>query len=65
MEQIVKILVDNGIAVACVGYFMYFQLVTMKDITKVMNETVRALDNVNERLLDIEKKIGGKKKNEK
>lgn len=60
MEQIFKLIVDNGISVACVAYLMYFQLVTMKDITKAMNQTVLALNSVNERLVDIEKKIGEK-----
>ena len=58
MQDIIKLIVDNGISVACVGYLMYFQLVTMRDISKTMKETVIALNNVNERLLDIEKKIG-------
>lgn len=58
MEEIIKLIVDNGISVACVGYLMYFQLVTMRDISTTMKETVIALNNVNERLLDIEKKIG-------
>ena len=58
METIIKLIVDNGISVACVGYLMYFQLVTMRDISKTMKETVIALNGVNERLVDIEKKIG-------
>lgn len=58
MQDLIKLIVDNGISVACVGYLMYFQLVTMRDISKTMKETVVALNSVNERLVDIEKKIG-------
>ena len=60
MNEIIKVIVDNGVSVGCVIYLMYFNFVNMKDITKAMNQTVLALNSVNERLLDIEKKIGDK-----
>lgn len=60
MNEIIKVIVDNGVSVGCVVYLMYFNFVTMKDITKAMNQTVLALNSMNERLVDIEKKIGEK-----
>lgn len=37
MEEIVKLIVDNGIGVICVSYLIYFQSTTMKDMTKALN----------------------------
>lgn len=37
MEEIVKLIVDNGIGVICVAYLIYFQSTTMKDMTKALN----------------------------
>ena len=61
METIIKIIADYGISIACVGYLMYFQIVTMRDVMKIMQETVTGLNNVNERLVDIEKVLNKKK----
>ena len=61
MESIIKIIADYGISIVCVGYLMYFQIVTMRDIMKIMQETVTGLNNVNERLMDIEKVLDKKK----
>lgn len=51
MEELVKIIADNGIAVICVAYLIYFQSTTMKDMTK-------ALGAINTRLSLIEDKLG-------
>lgn len=51
MEELVKIIADNGIAVICVAYLIYFQSTTMKDMTK-------ALNGINTRLSLIEDKLG-------
>jgi hypothetical protein len=37
MQEIVKLIVDNGIGVICVAYLIYFQSTTMKDMTKALN----------------------------
>lgn len=47
MEELVKLIVDNGIGVMCVAYLIYFQSTTMKDMTK-------ALNSINTRLSVIE-----------
>ena len=47
MQDLVKLIVDNGIGVMCVAYLIYFQSTTMKDMT-------RALNSINTRLSVIE-----------
>ena len=54
IEDIVKLIVDNGIAVFCVGYLIYFQNNTM---TKMLD----ALNSINARLSVIESKVDDKK----
>lgn len=51
MEELIKLMVDNGLSVVCVAYLIYFQLTTMK-------EMLRTLGSINERLTIIESHIG-------
>lgn len=51
MEELIKLLVDNGLSVVCVAYLIYFQLTTMKEMLKT-------LGSINERLTIIESHIG-------
>ncbi|MBQ1551425.1 MAG: hypothetical protein IIZ67_04905 [Bacilli bacterium] len=60
MEEIVNILVNNGIGVACIVYFMYFNSTTLKAMTETMNEVKQSLILFNERLENIEKKLDKK-----
>lgn len=57
MGEIVKIISDNGIAICCVAYLIYFQLTTMKEILK----TLTAIET---RLSVIEHNVGCESKNE-
>lgn len=57
MEQIVDIIVNNGIGVACILYFMYFNSTTLKTMTETMNEVKQSLILFNERLENIEEKL--------
>lgn len=50
MNELIKIVADNGISVVCVGYLIYFQSVTMKEMLKSMRE-------ISDRLTKIEEKI--------
>ena len=54
IEDIIKLVVDNGISVFCVGYLIYFQNNTM---TKMLD----ALNSINVRLSVIETKVDDKK----
>lgn len=56
-----------GVGFACLFYMMYFQLTTMKDLTKNQNdlnntlkEVSTNLSNINLRLNDIEEKVNKK-----
>ena len=51
MDELIKLMVDNGLSVVCVGYLIYFQLTTMKEMLKT-------LGSINERLTIIESHIG-------
>lgn len=51
VEELIKLMVDNGLSVVCVAYLIYFQLTTMK-------EMLRTLGSINERLTIIESHIG-------
>ena len=51
VEELINLMVDNGLSVVCVAYLIYFQLTTMK-------EMLRTLGSINERLTIIESHIG-------
>lgn len=57
MEEIVKLIVDNGIGVLCVAYLIYFQSTTMKDMSNTMKDVSTNLSLINQRLEDIESKV--------
>lgn len=54
MEDIIKVITDNGIGVACVIYLIYFQSTTMKEMLNTLN-------GINERLIIIETEIKKRK----
>lgn len=58
MVDIVNLLTNNGIGIVCVGYLIYFQSTTMKDM-------LETLDNISKRLISIEQKLNNNKKGEK
>ena len=60
MEQLIDIIVNNGIGVACIIYFMYFNNTTLKAMTDTMNEVKQSLILFNERLQNIEDKLDKK-----
>ena len=49
-EEIIKLIVDNGIGVACVVYIMYFNSTTMKEITNTLIEMQKQLVAINTKL---------------
>lgn len=50
MDNLIKLIVDNGLSVVCVAYLIYFQSTTMKSMLTTLN-------SINERLTVIETKI--------
>lgn len=57
MIDIVNLLTNNGIGIVCVGYLIYFQSTTMRDM-------LETLDNISNRLISIELKLNTKNKKE-
>lgn len=63
MEDIINIIVNNGVAVACVLYFMHFNSTTLKSLTDTVNEVNKSLVLFNERLQNMEEVLGSLVKN--
>lgn len=57
MEDLIKLIVNNGIGVVCVAYMIYFQLTTMKEMNKTMNEVSTSLKLMNQDIEEIKEKI--------
>lgn len=64
MESIIKLIVDNGIGVVCVGFMIYFINTTLKDNNNVLGEIQKTLvsiqttlNNLTTRVDTIEDKI--------
>lgn len=53
MEDLIKLIVDNGISIVCVAYLIYFQSTTMKEHSKI-------LSLIEQRLAKIELQVGAK-----
>lgn len=43
MEDIIKVITDNGISVACLVFMMYYILVTQKETNKTLDEVSKTL----------------------
>lgn len=54
MEDLINIIVNNGVAVACVLYFMHFNSTTLKSLTDTVNKVNESLVLFNERLQNME-----------
>lgn len=61
MKEIADLIMNYGIGVICIAYFMYFNSTTLKSMTSTMNEVKESLILFNERLENIEQKIDKKK----
>ena len=56
MSDLIQLIVNNGIGVVCVAYMIYFQLTTMKDVTKTLLKIEENLFLINQKLgIDIKK----------
>lgn len=57
MNDLIQVIVNNGIGVVCVAYMIYFQLTTMKDMNKTLNEMTTTLKMMNQDIEDIKGKL--------
>lgn len=60
MSDLIQLIVNNGIGVVCVAYMIYFQLTTMKEMNKTMNEVSTSLKLMNQDIEEIKNKINEK-----
>ena len=57
MEEIIKMITDNGIGIGCVAVVIYDHLVNQKKTIEVMEKITEALHSVCGRLDKIENKL--------
>lgn len=57
MEEIIKMITDNGIGIVCVAVVIYDHLVNQKKTITVMEKITEALHDVCNRLNTIENKL--------
>jgi hypothetical protein len=55
MVDIINLISQNGIAIVCVAYLIYFQTTTMKSMLKTLNSINKRLSFIEE-VLEIKKK---------
>ena len=57
MSDLIQLIVNNGIGVVCVGYMIYFQLTTMKEMNKTLTEVSTSLQLMNQDIEEIKENI--------
>lgn len=57
MNELINLIVNNGIGVVCVAYMIFFQFTTMKDMNKTMTEVSTSLKLMNQDIEEIKNKI--------
>lgn len=68
LDQIVNLILNNGIGVACVAYFMYRDLKFMQKLSDAfasLKATLESLEKVNSRLTQIAQDVERKKGDER
>ena len=57
MDEIVQTITNYGIGIVCVGYLIYFQSTTMKDMNNTLLKMIDTLNGINTILSIIEDKL--------
>lgn len=65
MKEIADLIMNYGIGVICIVYFMYFNSTTLKSLTDALNDIKQSLILLNERIENVEQKLDKNKKNKK
>lgn len=55
MQDLIQLIVNNGIGVVCVAYMIYFQLTTMKEMNKTLTEMTTTLKLMQQDIEDLKK----------
>ena len=58
MQDILTLIANYGIGMVCVGYLIYFQSTTMKDMKDTLLEISKTLVSLDNRLHELEEKKG-------
>lgn len=62
MEELIKLIVDNGISVISVGFMIYYILTTSRENNKIMTNMISTLQSISDRLEILEKSMLKRKK---
>ena len=57
MDEIMQAIANYGVGFVCVGYLIYFQSTTMKDMNNTLLKMIDTLNGINTRLSIIEDKL--------
>ena len=57
MEEILQAIANYGVGFVCVGYLIYFQSTTMKEMDGTQKKMIETLNTINTRLSIIEDKL--------
>lgn len=57
MIDLINVITQNGIGVVCVGYLIYFQSTTMKNMNEILSKMQMALESISDRLENLENMI--------
>lgn len=58
VQDILNLIANYGIGIVCVGYLIYFQSTTMKDMKDTLLEISKTLVSLDNRLHELEEKKG-------
>ncbi|MBR3116422.1 MAG: hypothetical protein IKL65_05560 [Bacilli bacterium] len=57
MSDLIELIVNNGIGIVCVAYLIFFNLTTMKEMNKTMQEISTSLKLMNQDIEEIKEKL--------
>lgn len=57
MQELITMILNNGIGVVCVAYLIYFQSTTMSKISENQEKNNQLMQMITDRLENIERKI--------
>lgn len=57
MNDLIQLIINNGIGVVCVAYMIYFQNSTMKEMNKTLTEITTSLKLMNQDIEEIKGKM--------
>lgn len=57
MDELVQAIANYGVGIVCIGYIIYMQNTTMKEMNTIMNKMNDTLNGINTRLSIIEDKL--------